>query len=48
MQCDFYKQRERASHFLYLSSGDGVNFDPKEVLGPYVCPTVGRIELLAT
>ena len=35
-------------HSLYASSGDGVKIDPIEVLGFYVCPTVGHMSLLAT
>ena len=27
------------------SSGDGVKVEPKQVLGSYVCPTVGRVRL---
>jgi len=30
------------------SSDDEVKIDPKEILGSYVCPTVGRMSLLAT
>ena len=33
---------------LYPSSGDGVQFDPEEVLGRSQGPTVGRMSLLAT
>jgi len=33
---------------VHSLSGDGVKSDPKEVLGFYVCPTVGRMRLLAT
>ena len=27
---------------------DGVNIDPSEVLGSYVCPTVGRMSIFTT
>jgi hypothetical protein len=34
--------------YLYPLSGEGVIFDPPQVLGSYVCPTVGAYWLLAT
>jgi len=45
LQCVGVRVVHTGVGYLYPLRGDGIKIDPNAVLGPYVCPAVGRMSL---